>query len=244
MNGVAIEIGPLSIRWYAILINLGIILAIILSRIEAKRNDLNPDDLIDILIFALPAGIIGARLYYVLFNLSYYLDYPSEIFKIWHGGLAIHGGLILGILVGYIYTRIKKIKFLNWLDVVAPGIALAQAIGRWGNFINKEAYGYASNLPWAIYVDGAYRHPTFLYESLWNICVAILLIYFLHKRYNYKGQIITSYAIMYSIGRFWIEGLRTDSLMLGSFRVAQLISLLIIALALILKFILKKNNSE
>ncbi len=244
MNGVAIEIGPFSIRWYAILINLGIIVAIFVSRYEAKRNDLNPDDLIDILIFALPAGIIGARLYYVLFNLSYYLDYPSEIFKIWHGGLAIHGGLILGILVGYIYTRIKKIKFLNWLDVVAPGIALAQAIGRWGNFINKEAYGYASNLPWAIYVDGAYRHPTFLYESLWNICVAILLIYFLHKRYNYKGQIITSYAIMYSIGRFWIEGLRTDSLMLGSFRVAQLISLLIIALALILKFILKKNNSE
>src|SRR6056297_933368 len=132
MNGVAIEIGPLSIRWYAILINLGIILAIILSRIEAKRQGLNPDTLYDIIIVALPAGIIGARLYYVLFNLPYYLDYPSEIFKVWHGGLAIHGGLILGVLAGFVYTKIKGIAFLNWADIVAPGIAIAQAIGRWG----------------------------------------------------------------------------------------------------------------
>jgi phosphatidylglycerol:prolipoprotein diacylglycerol transferase len=244
MNGVAIEIGPFSIRWYAILINLGIIIAIFLSRYEAKRNNLNPDDLIDILIFALPAGIIGARLYYVAFNLSYYLNYPNEIFKIWHGGLAIHGGLIFGIFVGYIYTKIKRIDFLSWVDVVAPGIAIAQSIGRWGNFINKEAYGYATNLPWAIYVDGAYRHPTFLYESLWNIGVAVLLLYFLHKKYDYKGQIITSYAVMYSLGRFWIEGLRTDSLMFGNFRVAQLISVLIIIASIGLKYILKRKESK
>ncbi len=244
MNEVAIEIGPLSIRWYAILINLGIVLAIILSRIEAKRQRLNPDTLYDIIIVALPAGIIGARLYYVLFNLPYYLDYPSEIFKVWHGGLAIHGGLILGVLVGFIYTKIKEIPFLNWADIVAPGIALAQAIGRWGNYINKEAYGYVTNLPWAIYVDGAYRHPTFLYESLWNFGVVIMLLFFMRKKYTYKGQIITSYAIFYSIGRFWIEGLRTDSLMIGNFRVAQLISVLIILASIGIKYYLKRKNSN
>ncbi|MFP4698616.1 MAG: prolipoprotein diacylglyceryl transferase, partial [Eubacteriales bacterium] len=152
--------------------------------------------------------------------------------------------LIFGILAGYVYTKIKKIPFLNWVDIVSPGIAIAQAIGRWGNYINKEAYGYITDLPWAIYIDGAYRHPTFLYESLWNIGVAVLLIYFMRKKYVYKGQIITSYAIFYSIGRFWIEGLRTDSLMLGNFRVAQLISILIIVISIGIKYLLRKMNEK
>lgn len=242
MNGVAIEIGPISIRWYAILINAGIVIGILLSRKLAKRQGLNPDTAYDIIIFALPAGIVGARLYYVLFNLPYYLDYPREIFKIWHGGLAIHGGLILGVFVGYIYTKYKNIDFLMWADVAGPGVAIAQAIGRWGNYVNEEAYGYVTDLPWAIYVDGAYRHPTFFYESLWNIILTVLLIYATHKLYEYKGQIITSYAIGYSVGRFWIEALRTDSLMLGSFRVAQLISVAIIIISIFAKRFLKENH--
>ncbi len=228
MNGVAIEIGPFSIHWYAILINLGIILAIILARVEAKKQGLNPDTIYDIVLIALPAGIIGARLWYVAFNLSHYIENPIQIVQPWLGGLAIHGGLIFGILAGYIYAKVKKIDFFAWADLAAIGIPIAQAIGRWGNYINQEAYGYETTLPWAIYVDGAYRHPTFLYESIWNIILAGILIYVLKNRRKYKGQIILMYGIGYSLGRFWIEGLRTDSLMLGNIRVAQLISIILI----------------
>ncbi len=244
--GVAIEIGPFTIHWYAILINLGIVFAIVLARAQAKSQGLNPDTAYDITLVALPIGIIGARLWYVAFNLPYYLDNPGQIFQPWLGGLAIHGGLIFGILAGYIYTKIKKIDFLSWADIAAPGIAIAQAVGRWGNYINQEAYGYETNLPWAIFVDGAYRHPTFLYESIWNIILASILIYILRSKRKYKGQIIILYGIGYSIGRFWIEGLRTDSLMLGSLRVAQLVSIVTIVFSIYIanKLKVEKESEE
>lgn len=242
MDKVAIEIGPLAIRWYAILINTGIVLALVFIWREAKRQKLNPDTIYDILFVALPSGIIGARLYYVAFNLSYYTANPSEIYKTWHGGLAIHGGLIFGGLAAYFYCRHKKINFARWADIIAPGIALAQGIGRWGNFVNQEAYGYITDVPWAFYINGAYRHPTFLYESIWDIALAILLVYILHKRKSFDSEVFATYFLGYSLGRIWIEGLRTDSLMLGSIRVAQLISLAGIILSAIYIFYKKKKQ--
>ncbi len=242
MDKVAIRIGPFAIHWYAILINIGIILALIFAWRESKRQRLNPDTIFDILLVAMPAGIIGARLYYVAFDLQHYLSYPLEIIRVWHGGLAIHGALIFGGLGAWLYCRRKKINFLQWADILAPGIALAQGIGRWGNFVNQEAYGYITDVPWAFYINGAYRHPTFLYESLWDLALAFILVYVLRKKKKYHGQIIALYALGYSAGRFWIEGLRTDSLMIGPIRAAQLVS--IIAIVVSLAYMLYKSRQH
>ena len=228
MDPIAFEIGPFAVRWYALLINLGIICALILAYFRVKHANENPDHIFDILVYAIPAGIIGARLYYVAFNVSYYSQYPSEIYKIWHGGLAIHGALIFGILAAYLYTRKKDINFPLWTDLAAPCLPLAQAIGRWGNFVNQEAYGYVTNVPWAMYIDGAYRHPTFLYESFWNLGLVLFLIWYHRHKKKFDSEVMAMYFIGYSLGRFWIEGLRTDSLMLGPLRIAQVVSLLTI----------------
>jgi prolipoprotein diacylglyceryl transferase len=243
MNPVAFEIFGVSIRWYGILIGSGMLLGAWLAMREARRLGLKEDTLLDALIIALPAAIIGARLYYVLFNLESY-DTLFEALNFRSGGLAIHGGVLAGVGSFWIYAKIKKLPFFKWLDVVAPSLILGQAIGRWGNFVNQEAHGGPTDLPWGIMVDGIKVHPTFLYESLANFAIFILL-FKLRKHKKFDGQLIALYMILYSIVRFFVEGLRTDSLYLGTFRVAQLISILLIALGVFLYYIMgkkKKNN--
>jgi phosphatidylglycerol:prolipoprotein diacylglycerol transferase len=210
---------------------------------EATRRGESPDDLLKAAELALIGGLVGARLYYVLFNLDYYQTQPWwRMFAVWEGGLAIHGGLLAGILVGGTYVWIKGLPLLTYLDMVAPSLALGQAIGRWGNFFNEEAFGGTTDLPWKLYISEARRppafvdhqffHPTFLYESLWNVGTFLVLYLVLRRRLERApGALFLAYIGLYSLGRFWVEGLRTDSLMLGSLRVAQLVSVAAVAVA-------------
>lgn len=239
MNPVAFEIFGLSIRWYGILIGLGMLLGTVIAMREAKRQGLQEEKLLDILIIALPVAIVCARLYYVLFNLNYY-DSVWDMLNIRSGGLAIHGGVIGAVGSFAIYARVKKLDFWKWLDITAPSIILGQAIGRWGNFVNQEAHGGPTDLPWGIMVDGVKVHPTFLYESLGNFIIFFIL-FRMRKTKKFDGQQIAWYMILYSIIRFFIEGLRTDSLYYQGFRVAQLISLLLIALGVLLLVIKGKK---
>ncbi|MCQ1528139.1 prolipoprotein diacylglyceryl transferase [Lutispora saccharofermentans] len=240
MNPVAFDIFGISIRWYGILISMGMLLGIFLAYYEAKKQGYNPDDIIDLSLWVIPAALIGARLYYVAFQWEYYKGDILKILNTREGGLAVHGGLIAAVLVGYFFTRAKNMPFWKTADIVAPSIALGQAIGRWGNFINGEAYGGPTDLPWGIMVDGVKVHPAFLYESIWDLGLFIfLIIYRRNKKFN--GEIFLLYAIIYSAGRFWIEGLRTDSLMFMGMRTAQLISIAIIAFGLVLYFIMRRR---
>ncbi|WP_026895183.1 prolipoprotein diacylglyceryl transferase [Clostridiisalibacter paucivorans] len=240
MEPVAFEIFGISIRWYGILISLGLLLGAILAIKECKRIGFNEEKLIDLLLFAVPAAIIGARLYYVIFSWEYYRWDFMKIINIRGGGLAIHGGIIASVLTAIIFCKIKKIDFWLIADITAPSIILGQAIGRWGNFINKEAYGTPTDLPWAILVDGQRVHPTFLYESLWNLLIFFFLIWYRKNKKQFNGEVFLLYLSLYSVGRFFIEGLRIDSLMLGPLRVAQVISLIIILLSTAI-FIYKKR---
>lgn len=234
MNPVAFSIFGLTIRWYGILIGTGMLLAIILAYFTSKTRNFSYDELLNIVLIALPLSIIGARLYYVIFNFGDYSKNVSDIINIRLGGLAIHGGVIVGFLCAYIYTHVKKLNFWVVADIVAPSLILAQAIGRWGNFFNGEAHGgpvseafikhFPAFIQKGMYIDGTYYQPTFLYESIWNICVFIILLVLLNKTKKF-GLVFFSYIGLYSIGRFFIEGLRTDSLMLGPLRMAQVVSL-------------------
>ena len=251
MNPVAFEIFGLSIRWYGIIIASGVLMAFLSSYFLAKRKELDFDLIIDGFLWSFPFAIIGARLYYVAFEFENY-NSIWEIINTRQGGMAIHGGLIGGLLVAFIFTRYRKVNFFEYIDVIMPGVILAQAIGRWGNFMNKEAHGgpvteeFISKFPEFIQngmlINGTYYHPTFLYESLWNILVFAILIYILNKKKNEHGIVIGSYMILYSIGRFFIEGLRTDSLMFFGLRTAQIISLVGILAGAALIFWAKRKN--
>lgn len=247
MNPIAFRVLGIDIRWYGVLIGLGILSAIALVNFNCKRKKIDFDNFLDMFLIALPIGVLGARLYYVIFEFSYYKNHLNEIINIRQGGLAIHGGLILGIITAFIYAKIKKLDFWLYADVAAPSIILAQAIGRWGNFFNGEAhgdivtYGFISKFPSFIqkgmHIDGVYYNPTFLYESLWDVTICCMLLYILYKSSEKtKGIVIASYMILYSIGRFFIEGLRTDSLQLIGLRIAQIVSLasIIVGVAIIL----------
>lgn len=254
MNPVAFEIFGMPIRWYGIIIASGVLVAFFVSYLLAKKKELDFDIIIDGFLWSFPFAIIGARLYYVIFE---YKNYHSfiDIINIRNGGLAIHGGLIGGLVVAYIFTKIKKINFFEYIDVIMPGVILAQAIGRWGNFMNQEAHGgpvsqeFISKFPQFIQdgmlINGTYYHPTFLYESVWNLIVFAILIFILYKKKKQHGIVIGSYLILYSLGRFFIEALRTDSLMFFGLRVAQIISLLgiVIGIILILRAIKNKENT-
>ena len=240
MNRVAFTIFGIDIMWYGILMATGMILGVLLALKEAKRVGIDEDDVLNLALIAIPSGLLGARLYYVIFNWSYYSQNVSEILNFRGGGMAIHGALIGGILAGFIYTKIKGIYFFKMADAVMLGIPLAQAIGRWGNYINGEAHGGPTDLPWGIMVDGIKVHPTFLYESIWDLGIFIFLWLF-RKNKKYEGQLAITYIILYSIGRFFIEGLRTDSLMIGPLRMAQVISLVAIIICLLLHKKLSKK---
>ena len=242
IDPVAIQIGPLSIRWYALCIMTGLILAVYLAMKEAPRKKINPDDILDFILIAFPLAIIGARLYYVVFDWFYYVKHPAEIIAIWQGGIAIYGGLITGAVVLLVFSYYHFIKPLDFLDIAAPGVMLAQAIGRWGNFINQEAYGKAvkslNYLPDFIrkqmHIDGSYRTPTFLYESVWNLLgFAIIMVARRRKNFLKQGEITFFYLIWYGCGRFVIEGMRTDSLMFMGLRVSQWLSAILVLVGLV-----------
>lgn len=227
MNPVAFSIFGLEVRWYGLLIAIAVLIGTAIATKEAGRKGIKEETFIDFLLFAVPAAIIFARLYYVIFSWDYYGANPGQIFNVRGGGLAIHGAVIGGALVAIIFAKMKKFEFWTLADVVAPSLILGQAIGRWGNFANQEAHGGPTDLPWGIMIDGVKVHPTFLYESIWNLLVFLFLMWY-KKKSKVKGEIFLLYIILYSAARFFIEGLRTDSLMLGEMRVAQLISVLII----------------
>lgn len=243
MSRVAFTIFGIDVMWYGILIATGMIIAVAIAVRESKRVGIKEDDIIDLALYLIPLGIIGARIYYVLFSWDQYAANPMDVFNIREGGLAIHGGLIAGILTGIVFSKVKKIDFFKLADVVVLGVPLAQAIGRWGNFINKEAHGGPTNLPWGIMVDGQKVHPTFLYESIWDVLVFII-IFSRRKNKKFDGQIIAEYMALYSLGRFFVEGLRTDSLMLGPIRMAQFISLIGIIAGVVLYIILSKRSKN
>lgn len=254
MNPIAFELFGIGVHWYGILITTGILVGLVIGNFQSKFYDVDFDKVTDVFIIGLPIAILGARLYYVLFNWSYYSNNPSQILNLRGGGLAIHGGIIGAIIAGYFMCKIKKISLLRLLDIIAPAFIMGQAIGRWGNFMNSEAHGgevtekFISNFPQFIqkgmYINGAYYHPTFLYESICNLIIFGLLIFISRKFLELKkGGLFCFYLIFYSIGRFFIEGLRTDSLMLGPIRVAQLVSLALIVICSILLLIPSKNKN-
>lgn len=238
VNPVAFNLFGIDIMWYAIIIVSAIVLVSWLASKEAVKVGLREDDVVDLMLWALPISIVGARLYYVLFELDYYIENPGQILAIRSGGLAIYGGLIAGGLVVYFFTRHRFISTWKFLDVAAPSVILAQGIGRWGNFMNHEAYGEvvsrnfleSLHLPKFIienmYIDGEYRQPTFLYESVWSVLGFVVLI-LLRRKPNFlkEGEVALVYVIWYSLGRFFIEGMRTDSLWIGDvIRVSQMLS--------------------
>ncbi len=233
--------GPITVRWYGVLMMVAVLLGTWLALREARRVGVKEDDIIDMVLICAPLSWLGARIYYVIMEWDYFGQNLAEIPKIWHGGLAIHGGLLAAILCGYIFTRVRELRFWQIADIVAPSFPLGQAIGRWGNFFNQEAYGYPTDLPWAMYIDGAYRHPTFLYESLWNLLVFVILLVRRRKQ-QAEGQLFMIYLALYSLGRFFIEGLRTDSLMIGPLRAAQVMSVLLMTIAVIVYIYLGKRT--
>ncbi len=256
IDPIALQIGPLAVRWYSVTILIAIAFAVWLAGREARRRRLDPEFISEAAIWAVPAGILGARAYEVfVLQWHYYRLHPLEIPAIWQGGLAIHGGLIGGLLAGYLFARHRRADFWTWADIAAPGIILAQAIGRWGNFFNQEAYGSPAPdwvirlLPGLIqeqmFIDGAYRHPTFLYESLWNLA-AFGLLYAFQQRNRRRGAVFFAYLVLYNLGRFFIESIRMDSTFTaGGLRVAQVVAMgLILAGAAGLWWCLKNNKNK
>ncbi len=247
INPVAVHLGSFSVRWYGIIIGAGIVIGYFLAQKESVKRGFHDEFFADLLIWAVPIAILSARVYYVAMKWDFYGQNPGRIIEIWNGGIAIHGALIGSFITAYIFTRKRKVSFLQIADIAAPSILIGQIVGRWGNFMNQEAYGgpvsrgFLENLflpNWLIeqmYIkeEGTYVHPTFLYESLWNVVGLILLLF--ARKWNWRrGEMFFFYLIWYSFGRFFIEGMRTDSLyLIGELRSAQVVSILGIAIGII-----------
>lgn len=253
MNKVLLDLGIIQINWYSFFIFIAMATAVFLVFKESKKKDLDQDTLVDIIFYVLVFGILGARLYYVLFNLDYYLKNPLEIIQIWHGGLAIHGGIIAGLIVTILYSKKKKLKLPLLTDIIVPGLIIGQAIGRWGNFFNQEAFGRIVKLSTlekmhlpnfiieGMHINGFYREPTFLYESVMSIIGFIILLLVRKSKKIKTGQLTSIYLVWYGIIRLIIEGLRSDSLMLGPLKIAQIVSIVFIITGIII-FIKNRNN--
>ena len=254
MGRIALDLGFIQIYWYSIFIFLGVFFGSFVILREAKRQRINEDFIINLIFYGVIFGLIGARLYYVAFNLDYYLKYPIEILEVWNGGLAIHGGIVFGLLTVIIYTKKYHAKTLKVLDILVVGLILGQAIGRWGNFFNGEAYGAVTTLQHlqelglpqflidGMYINGAYHQPAFLYESIWSLFGFFALLIVRRYKYLKNGQLTGVYLIWYSVGRLFIEGMRTDSLMLGNLRMAQIISVLLIVVGVLMLIFCKKGT--
>jgi phosphatidylglycerol:prolipoprotein diacylglycerol transferase len=239
-----VSVGSFSLRWYSVLILGGIVLGTALAQRLGRVRGIDPERIADLAVWIVVGAIPAARAYYVFFEWPRFALEPWwKVFAVWEGGIAIHGALLGGLSAGWLFARSRQLSFATLLDVCAPALALGQAIGRWGNFFNSEAFGAPTDLPWKLFIPPerrppgleafAFYHPTFLYESLWNLGVlGVLLAVFFRLPRLKPGSVACVYAIGYSLGRLWIEGLRTDSLMLGPLRVAQVVSLALIALGL------------
>ena len=239
MNPVMFKIFGFAIRWYSVLILVGAVIGVYILKREAKRFNMNWDFIFNLSFWTIIFGILGARIYYVIFRWSQYESSLLDIFKIWEGGLAIHGGIIAGAITVYVYCKKAKANTLKIIDMALPSVMIAQAIGRWGNFFNSEAYGRVTTLTHlenihvpkfvidGMFIEGAYHHPTFLYESIWCFLGFITLLIIRRNKYIKIGTLTGIYLMWYSVGRFFIETLRTDSLMLGGFRVAQIVSIIL-----------------
>ncbi|RED55104.1 prolipoprotein diacylglyceryl transferase [Cohnella lupini] len=225
LNPIALTLGPIQIHWYGVIIAVGAMLGLYLAIKEGKRFGISQEFFFDLLVIGLPSALIGARLYYVAFEWEQYRDNPIEIIAIWHGGIAIYGALIGAIIAALIYTRRKGYSFLRIADICAPGLIVGQMMGRWGNFMNQEAHGgqvsesflrNTLHLPNFIVnqmnIEGSYYHPTFLYESIWSLLGLCVLLLLRRAKFLRVGELFMSYFIWYSIGRFYVEGVRTDSL--------------------------------
>lgn len=237
INRVAANIFGKDIYWYGIIICIGFVLAALYVNARVKEFGCTSDNLMDCLIICVPVGIICARIYYVIFEWDYYSQHLNEIIAIWNGGIAIYGAVIGVVIALYIYSRVKKLSFVSLCDLAAFGLLIGQCIGRWGNFVNAEAYGGPTNLPWGMSIDGAAAvHPTFLYESVWNL-VGFIALHFYSKKRKFPGEMALLYVAWYGLGRAWIEGLRTDSLYIGTLRVSQVLAAVscIVAVALLVR---------
>lgn len=247
IDPIAFSLGGLQVHWYGVIIGCAVLLALCLAVSEGKKRQVPADDFYDYILWALPIALISARAYYVIFQWQYYQNDLSEIYRIWDGGIAIYGGLLGALLVLVIFCRKKQLSAWLFLDIISPTVILAQGIGRWGNFINQEAHGEAVShafltslhLPGFIIdqmnINGIYYQPTFLYESVWDILGFVILMLLRHRKHLFKrGEIFLTYVAWYSFGRFFIEGMRTDSLMLGALRVSQWLSVILFIGAIIL----------
>lgn len=255
MNPVIFSIGNFELKWYSTLILIGIIISFIMIIKEAKKFNINQDVIFNILFWTVVFGLLGARLYYVIFNFHLYTNNVVDILKVWKGGLAIHGGIFAGILVITYYSKKYNIKLLRLLDIASVPLILAQAIGRWGNFFNQEAFGAPTtlkhlqslNIPKFIidgmHINGIYYTPTFFYESLWCLIGFVILLIVRKLRFIKVGQIASIYLMWYSIGRFFIEASRTDSLMFMGFKIAQIVSVILFIIGLVI-FITQIRKSK
>lgn len=246
MDAIFLDLGIIQIYWYSVFIFLALLVGGALALREAKKFAIAEDFMINMFFYLVPIAIIGARLYFVLFHLDYYSNNIIDIFKIWEGGLAIHGGVIAGLLWILFYTKKHGVSTIKILDIAVVSLLLGQSIGRWGNFLNGEAYGPATTLSFleslhlpqfiidGMNINGAYHQPTFLYESLWCLLGFIIILFIRKSKYCKNGTLVAFYLMWYGTGRFFIEGLRTDSLMLGNFKIAQIVSGIMIIIGLII----------
>ena len=266
INAVAFTVGSLEVRWYGVFIGVGLLLALLYAMHYAKSFGVDGDRMMDVAFLSIVIGVIGARLYYVVFNYNEFKGQPFvETLKIYKGGLAIYGGIIFGLLSGYFLCKWRKIQPLAMLDLASIGFLIGQMLGRWGNFTNQEAFGCNTTLPWGMYSSATNNylssvqsqlaamgitvdptqpvHPCFLYESLWCLIGFLFLHFFLRKRRQYDGQIFLVYLLWYGLGRFWIEELRTDSLMMGPYRVSRFVSGICVIGAAVLLIVFRKRRS-
>jgi len=263
LDPIALELGAISVHWYGIILGTAALIGLLLSIREGKKHGIDSDTFMDIALISVPLGILGGRLYYVLFQWDYYREHPGDILAVWKGGLAIHGVIIFGIITIYLFCKRRNLSFFKILDIIAPTVLLAQGIGRWGNFMNQEAHGgpvsrefleglylpefiinqmyiYNPSPGEGLVAGFYYHHPTFLYESIWNI-IGFAVLMSLRKLNIRRGEMFFSYLIWYSFGRFFIEGMRTDSLMLtDTLRMAQTISIALFTLAVIAIIVRRK----
>ncbi|RVU70278.1 MULTISPECIES: prolipoprotein diacylglyceryl transferase [Lactobacillus] len=241
INPVAFRLGSLSVKWYGIIMAVAIILAVAMAINEGKKRQVSPDDFVDLLLWGVPLGYVGARLYYVIFEWGYYSQHPDQIIAIWNGGVAIYGGLLAGLVVLLVFCYKRMLPPFLILDIVAPGVMAAQILGRWGNFVNQEAHGARTTLSFLqslhlpefiiqqMKVNGVYYQPTFLYELFFNLIGLILILSLRHRKHLFKqGEVFMTYVMWYAVVRFFVEGMRTDSLYIfGTIRVSQALSIIL-----------------
>ena len=227
--GRTLSVGPFTIHYYGLIIAIGLMLAVLYASKRGKEFGIKEDDILDGVLWVTPFAIVCARIYYVAFSWEDYASNPISVLYIWEGGIAIYGGVLGAILGMYVMCRVKKVRFSTTLDLILLAFLIGQSIGRWGNFVNREAFGAATDAVTRMGLFNTktgsweYYHPTFLYESVWN-AAGFVLLHFLSKKRKYDGQIALGYAAWYGLGRSFIEGLRVDSLYWGPFRVSQVLA--------------------